>query len=128
MDCQQEARIYNIIYFNTSDNGKILNNKLFQIQIIVFSCESFTRSRKGQTKMFEITITCSMLPVVSGLFHGCFRCNLKVVPRVLQGCVKGVAWVLLQPIFAVAQVSSSYVSCFKPNFDTVKIKFGIIKK
>ena len=42
------------------------------------------------TKKFEIAITCSILLVVSGLFHGCFRCYL----RVLQGCCMGVSRVL----------------------------------
>ena len=52
-------------------------------------------------KKFEITITCSILLVVSGLFHGCFRCNLMVfqecywgVSRVLHGCRMGVSRVL----------------------------------
>ena len=41
------------------------------------------------TKKFEIAITCSILLVVPGLLHGCFRCNW----RVFQGCYRGVLMV-----------------------------------
>ena len=44
---------------------------------------------KKEPKSFQISLTCSILPVVSGLFHGCLRCNLMVfkgVKKVFNGC------------------------------------------